>query len=181
VLGRKADIPGLYRQHADELLLFLTRRTADVEIALDLWAETFAVAIEAARKFRGTSDAEAAGWLWGIARKQLAMYYRGGRTERAALDRLKLERPQLGPTVEDQIARRADLSTLRSELAAALATLSADTRAAVEMRIVQELPYEAVASRLEISEPAARARVSRGLQAISGALDHTQIKETIQP
>jgi RNA polymerase sigma-70 factor, ECF subfamily len=161
VLGRKADIPARYRRHADELLVFLTRRTADVEIALDLWAETFAIAIEAARKFRGHSDAEAAGWLWGIARNQLAMYYRGARTERAALDRLKLERPELDPTVEDQIARRADLSALRSELATALATLSTDTPAAVEMRVVHELPYETVASRLEISEQAARASLAR--------------------
>ena len=179
MFGKAADIPALYRCHADELLVFLARRTADVEIALDLWAETFAVAIEGARRYRGNTNAEAAGWLWAIARNQLALYRRG-RTERAALDRLELERPELDRAVEDEIARRADLSVLRGELAEALATLSEDTRAAVEMRVVHELPYEAVASRLQISEPAARARVSRGLQALGVALDHAQIREAYQ-
>ena len=38
------------------------------------------------------------------------------------------------------------------------------------MRVVDDLPYEEVARRLGVSEPTARARVSRGLRALQGAL-----------
>jgi RNA polymerase sigma-70 factor (ECF subfamily) len=175
------DIAELYGRHADDLLLFLVRRTTDVEVALDLWAETFACAIEGARRYRGRTEAEAAGWLWGIARNQLALYYRKGNAERTALDRLGLERPELSPAVEDAIARRAGLDELRRELTEAIAALSDETRAAVEMRVVDELPYPTLATRLQISEAAARARVSRGLAALGAALDHQTIKEAVQP
>ena len=181
MVGKRADIPELYRRHADDLLVFLARRTTDVEIALDLWAETFACAIEGAPGYRGRSDSEAAGWLWGIARNQLALFYRKGKAERAALDRLGLERPELDAAVEDEIARRAGLEQLRRELKRAIAALTDETRAAVEMRVVNELPYATVATRLEISETAARARVSRGLQALGEALDHQMLKEAVQP
>jgi RNA polymerase sigma factor (sigma-70 family) len=180
MIGRRADVPELYRRHADDLLVFLVRRTADVEIALDLWAETFAIAIEGARRYRGKSDAEAAGWLWGIARNQLALYYRRGEAEREAMNRLGLERPEADAAVEEEITRRAELEAIRRELATAIAVLSDETRAAVEMRVVEELPYATVASRLGISEPAARARVSRGLQAMGAALDHLELKEAFR-
>ena len=180
MLGKRADVPELYRRHADDLLVFLVRRTADVEIALDLWAEAFAIAIEGAGRYRGKSDAEAAGWLWGIARNQLALYYRRGRAERAAMNRLGLERPEVDAAVEEEITRRAELETIRRELATALAALPDETRAAVEMRVVEELPYATVASRLGISEPAARARVSRGLQALGAALDHLELQEAFR-
>jgi RNA polymerase sigma-70 factor (ECF subfamily) len=41
----------------------------------------------------------------------------------------------------------------------------------VRLRVVDELPYPDVAARLGISEQAARARVSRALRALAGALD----------
>jgi len=176
-----ADASELYRRHADDLLVFFARRTADVEIALDLWAETFALAVECAARFRGDSEAEGAGWLWGIARNQLALFYRRGHAERAAMDRLCLERPPADPAVEEEITRRAGLQTLRRELERALSALSAETREAVEMRVVHELPYASVALRLGISEGAARVRVSRGLHALGEAIDHQQLTEAYQP
>ena len=36
------DIARLYGRHGDALLMFLIRRTADPDLALDLWSETFA-------------------------------------------------------------------------------------------------------------------------------------------
>jgi RNA polymerase sigma factor (sigma-70 family) len=167
----EADISALYRQHREALLLFLVRRTTDVEVALDLWAETFAQAVAGRKRYRGRSDEQAAGWLYGIARRQLALYYRRGRAERHALDRLRIERPPSDDLVEAEISRRAGLAELRRELALALASLSDDTRRALELRVVDELPYAEVARRLEVSESTARARVSRGLRALGEILD----------
>ena len=173
------DIEVLYAAHGEALLLFLARRTADAEVALDLWAETFAHAAGGLSGFRGGGEAEAAGWLYGIARRRLALYYRRGHAERRALERLKLERPSADAGLLAEIERRAGLSALRAELAPALAQLSPAVRGAVHLRIVDELPYREVAQRLGISERAARARVSRGLSALARLLDTSTIHEAV--
>lgn len=175
----RIDIEELYARHREPLLLFLARRTADPQLALDLWAETFAEAAAGRSRFRGGSDDEAAGWLYGIARRRLALYYRRGRSEQRTLERLKLERPPADPSLLAQIERRAGLGELRAELAGALAELSPAVRDAIALRVVRELPYSEVGQRLGISEQAARARVSRGLGALAGLLDATTIHEAV--
>src|SRR4051794_41839155 len=74
-------IADLYDQHARALLAFLARRAADPEAAVDLLAETFAAAFKDRRRFRGDDPLP---WLYGIARHQLAGYFRRGRVERRA-------------------------------------------------------------------------------------------------
>ncbi len=175
------DIEALYATHREALLLFLVRRTADAQVALDLWAETFGHAAAGLSRFHGGGEAEAAAWLYGIARRRLALYYRRGHAERRALERLRLERPPADPDLLAEIERRAGLSALRVELAAALAQLSPAVRSAVQLRVVDELPYPDVAQRLGISEQAVRARVSRGLAALAGLLDTSTIHEAVTP
>jgi RNA polymerase sigma-70 factor (ECF subfamily) len=173
------EIEALYAAHGEPLLVFLTRRTADPEVALDLWAETFAHAAAGLTRYRGGGDAEAAAWLYGIARRRLALYYRRGHAERRALERLKLERPPADPEVLAELGRRAGLVAVRAELAAALAQLSPAVRDAVQMRVVDELSYPDVAQRLAITEEAARTRVSRGLSALAGLLDRPTIENAV--
>ncbi len=149
----------------------MARRTADPEVALDLWAETFAQACTGRGSFRGTTPAEAAAWLNGIARRQLAQYYRRGRIEQRALRQLQLERPPATPEALADLERRAGLHDLRRELGPALAQLSPSVSSAVRLRVIDEPAYPDLAARLGISEPAARARVSRGLAALADLLD----------
>src|SRR4051812_25843533 len=165
------DVGALYARHQDELLLYLVRRTADVEVALDLWSETFAQALAGRRKYRGSTDAEAAAWLYSIAKNQLARYLRRGYAERRAMHKLGLERPPAGEELLADIWQRAQMDVMRAELAAALATLSEPVREAVKLRVVDERPYGEIARRLEISEQTARARVSRGLSALAEVLE----------
>ena len=174
------DIAQLYARHGDDLLVFLVRRTADPELALDLWAETFAQAIVSAAKYRGTTDDEAAGWLFGIARNQLRHYYRRGQAQRRAMERLGLERPPLGEQTERELLEQAGLAEVRAELAQAVAALSTDLRDAIALRILDERPDADVARRLGISEQAARTRVSRGLRQLATALDPADLKEALQ-
>jgi len=68
--------------------LFFTRRTLDVEVALDLTAETFAQAWRGWRRVRVDSVEEVQGWLFTIARRQLGRYLRRGEVERRALNQL---------------------------------------------------------------------------------------------
>ena len=165
------DVDALYASHRDGLLVFLVRRTADTEVALDLWAETFAQAVASHRRYRGTTEAEAAAWLYTIAKRQLALYYRRGKAEQRAMRRLGLERPAATPELIEEIEARAGLEDVRRELGEALASLSDNVRDAIRLRIVDELSYAEVARSLRISEQAARARVSRGLAALADLLE----------
>ena len=81
--------------HFEDLLRYLTRRTCDAEAGLDLTAESFAQAYLSRRRFRGSTEGEAAAWLYRIAKRQLARYFRKGAAEQRALRRLGLERPEL--------------------------------------------------------------------------------------
>ena len=54
------EVAELYDRHAEAILAFLVRRTWDPEVAVDILAETFAVALEGRHRFRGR-DREAAG------------------------------------------------------------------------------------------------------------------------
>ena len=165
------DVDALYASHRDGLLVFLVRRTADTAVALDLWAETFAQAVASRRRYRGTTEAEAAAWLYTIARRQLALYYRRGKAEQRAMQKLGLERPAASPELIEEIEARAGLEDVRRELGEALASLSDNVRDAIRLRIVDELSYAEVARSLRISEQAARARVSRGLAALADLLE----------
>jgi RNA polymerase sigma factor (sigma-70 family) len=171
------DLEALYHQHNRALLRWFARRTADAEVAMDLWAETFAQATLSAPRFRGATPADAAGWLYAIARHQLALYQRKGAAEDRALRKLGLERPPAGPDVLAQVERETSLPDLRRELDSALISLSDRQRDAVELRVVLGLTYTEVARRLDITETAARARVSRSLQALAESLDPEAIGE----
>ena len=170
-MAQQLDTEVLYERQSDAVLRWFARRTADPQVALDLWAETFAQAVAGARRFRGNTADDEAAWLFAIARNQLAGYLRRGYAEQRAVHKLGIERPPVDDALLADVERRAGLTDLRTELAAALSTLTDETRRAVALRVVDELPYPAVADRLGITEVAARARVSRGLQSLARILD----------
>src|ERR1700722_10553416 len=91
----REGLGALYRDEAERLLAFFVRRTYDPQLALDLIGETFARAFERGQRFHGSSEREAAAWLWGIARHVLADAMRRGRAERRAVRRLGLQTPLL--------------------------------------------------------------------------------------
>ena len=68
--------------------------TGSTEVANDLTAETFAQALVSLRRFRGSTEAEAVAWLYGIAHNLLRQYRRRERVESSA-------RKRLGMTVRD--------------------------------------------------------------------------------
>lgn len=166
-----------YAEHSQRLLVFLTRRVLDVEVALDLMSETFAVALERRRSFRGTSREEEIGWLYAIARTQLSRYWRDGATERRALRRLGLEGAQLSDPEIEHIERRAGLSDLVTHVNGALSSLPPEQQEAIRLRVIEELDYAAIAGRAGISQQTARARVSRGLRALAIEIDAKQSAE----
>jgi RNA polymerase sigma factor (sigma-70 family) len=160
-----------YERNAELVLLFFTRRTLDVEVSVDLTAETFAQAWRGWRGVRVDSQGEVQGWLFTIARRQLGRYLRRGVVERRALTQFGWSRRDLADDEIAEIERAAGLQAVRQALGVELQKLGEDQRAALQLRVVDELPFQEVAQRLGISEPTARARVSRGLRALAVALE----------
>lgn len=166
-------ISRLYSEHARGLLRFCARRTLDPESAVDLVAECFAVAFEQRRRYRGTSDEEALGWLYGIARNLVANHHRSGAVHKRAVVRLGVERRELRSEEIERIDELAGLAGLRGDVAKGLEVLPLAQREALQLRVVDELDYPEIAARLGVSEQVVRARVSRGLRALERLLGET--------
>ena len=167
------ELGAAYRRDGRRLLVWLTRRTYDAQLAVDLVGETYARALASRRRFTGdpADDEAVAAWTWGLARNVLGDARRRGHAERRALRRLGAEPPPLEPEELRRIEELADLGSLRVALAGALEELSGEQREAVRLRVVEELDYPVVAARLGVTEATARARVSRGLRLLAVALD----------
>jgi RNA polymerase sigma-70 factor, ECF subfamily len=161
------DITRLYGREARELLVFFARRVFDPEAAVDLVGETFAAAFEDREQFRGGSEPEAVGWLYGIARHRLSGYLRRGSVERRAMSRLGVERRALSDPEYERIEELSVTADLRDSVRARMEQLAPGLREAVRLRVVEECRYNEVAAALDISEENARARVSRGLRALA--------------
>jgi RNA polymerase sigma-70 factor, ECF subfamily len=170
VLGR-TELAELYTTQSAAMLVYFTRRCYDAQLAVDLVGETFAAAHAKRTRFRGASEGEAAAWLWAIARNTLNDALRRGHAERRALRRMGVERLVLADAELARVEELAGLADLRVVVAAAMERLAPEQREALRLRVVQELSYPEVAARLEISQAAARARISRGLRALGVALD----------
>ena len=148
----------LYDRYARRIHGYHVRRTRDPHAAHDLTAETFAQAWLARRRFRDRAGGSAGPWLFGIARNLLAQSVRRRRIELQACERIGL----LERLDEPRATAEPDEVWLEG-LDEALAELPAGERDAVELRVIDGLPYDVVAADLATSEGAARVRVARGL------------------
>lgn len=95
LLARTPDEPEafgvFYDRFERQVLAFVSRATGQSEVAADLTAEVFAAALVGASGFRPELGS-AQGWLFGIARHQLARAWERGRVEDRARRRLGTSR-----------------------------------------------------------------------------------------
>lgn len=161
----------VYEREREAVIVFVARRTLDVAVAADLTAETFALALRSWARLRGRSEAEMRGWLFTVARRQVSQYLRRCAVERRAVERLGIRVPVMHEDDVTAIEALAGLAELREALGVELRRLSREQRDALQLRVVEDRPYDDVARTLGISEQAARARVSRGLRALAQALE----------
>lgn len=102
-------------------------------------------------------------WLFGIARNEMAMFWRSDSVRKRAISRLAVERPSLDDESLERIDALVDADRARAELIAALKALPDHERDAVMYRYIAERDYPEIATALGISVGAARVRVHRGL------------------
>ncbi len=157
----------LYRRHVGAVNGFFRARAPDA--AGELTAETFAQAVLSLRRFRDEAGGTALPWLYGIARNLLRRYFVTERIQSDARRRLGMPIRSYELDLEET-NERLDAERYAPALAAALDSLPTGQREALQLRVLDDLPYREVAGSLGCSEVAARIRVTRALSALSRAL-----------
>jgi len=165
----------LYRRHASTVHAWFRRRLEWA--ASDLTAETFAQAWLSRRSFRDDADGSALPWLFGIAHNVARESARRNDVETRARRRLGLPTDLAS---EDGYAAVEERLSPRAALADALESLTEQEREALELRVVDELSYSDVASRLGVRPAAARLRVSRALR-ITGSTRRSRTGTGLPP
>jgi RNA polymerase sigma-70 factor (ECF subfamily) len=158
-----------YRRHVRAVLAYLLSRTRRAEVAADLCAEVFAVALERPQAFdarRGPARA----WLLTMASSRLLDSVRRGKIEDRARRRLGIPPRALTDRDLERIEELVDLSR-GLQASALVADLPAHQRAAVLARVVHERDYGEIAADLQVSESVVRQRVSRGLAVVRTRLE----------
>ena len=163
----------LYDRHSAAILSYFYRRTFEAHTAADLTAETFAVAFERRGRYRFQGP-PGVGWLYGIARRELAGYRRRRRIELRAVQRLGVQLPALDEESIERIEAHVDNQAYRRQLEEALGRLSVGQRRAVQLRVADDLDYRSLAAELGCSEATARVRVHRGLTRLADLLEVTR-------
>jgi RNA polymerase sigma-70 factor (ECF subfamily) len=147
------------RRHSDALARWLQAELRDDTAAAELLAETLSEAWFARGRFRDPGDGDAGAWLFGIAKNLVRRLHRDRAIERRA-------RLRLGLPVPDEEATAVLDRVAAAQQAVSLDELPAEQRAALELRIVDDLDYAEIGERLHITPEGARTRVFRALGAL---------------
>jgi RNA polymerase sigma-70 factor, ECF subfamily len=153
----------------DDLLKYFYRRCFDAHAANDLAQETLARALVHLDRFdpaRGNGTQ----WLWGIAHRELLTWFRRGKAEARARERVGMRLLPLPDDALEHIESLVDAEDRQAALGEAMAGLSPSLRRTVELRVGQDLGYEELAVELGCSVGAARVRVARALAQLHDAL-----------
>jgi RNA polymerase sigma-70 factor (ECF subfamily) len=144
------------RTYADVYTLAY-RLTGNEEDARDVAQEACLRAWRGVRKFRG--DSRFSTWMYRItancASTLLARRSKGSHEELSADEAVVDQRPEVDPEA------MAEAGYVRDRMTAALAELPPRLRAVVVLRDIYDLPHEAIAAELGISEEAAKVRLHR--------------------
>ncbi len=149
------DIGLLYQQHGGEVLNYLARRCPEAA-AQDLLQETFLQVVRSADRLESVTMPRA--WLFGIARKMVALHFR--RLAKAEPARETV--PETGAAADED--RR--LPAMRE----AIEKLAPELRETLELRLTDELSYEEIASVLGIPIGTVRSRLHHAVRHLRTAL-----------
>ena len=155
--GQREAFDELVRATYADAYTLAYRLTGNEEDARDVVQEAYLRAYKGLKRFRG--EASFTTWMYRItancASTHLARRSRDRHDELGDDAALVDERPEADPEA------RLGAADERAQLHAALQCLSPEMRAVVVLRDVYDLPHEAIAAELGISEGAAKVRLHR--------------------
>lgn len=173
LLLRSRDDPAAFRAFYDQwstaVLAYFQRRVHDPDLALELTAETFAVAFEKRARFIWMGKSPGA-WLFGIAKRILFRHLRHQSVEGRAVQRMGIQIPKPDADSFDRIEDLLDGERLRALVFDALEACRPADREILTLHILQELTYPEVAAELGCTVNNARVRVHRALARIEEQL-----------
>jgi RNA polymerase sigma-70 factor, ECF subfamily len=155
--GDREAFDELVRVTYAETYTLAYRLTGNEEDARDVVQEAYLRAYRGLRRFRG--DAQFSTWMYRITANCAATLL--GRRARHRHDELDDTVPVADPHPDHDPQLRADAGDLRDRLRVALDDLPPRLRQVVVLRDVYDLPHEAIAAELGISESAAKVRLHR--------------------
>ncbi len=155
--GDRSAFDQLVRATYAEAYTLAYRLTGNEEDARDVVQEAYLRAYKGIGRFRG--DAAFSTWLYRITANCAATYL--GKRAKQRHEDIDEQAPVADERPESDPSQRADTADERRRLTEALAQLPADMRAVVVLRDVYDLPHEAIAAELGISEGAAKVRLHR--------------------
>ena len=159
--------------YADTYALAL-RLTANEEDAKDVVQEAYLRAYRGLKRFRG--EASFTTWLYRITANCATTYLtKRSRHRHEDLDGEAADLGDLRPDVDPEA--RAEAAVLRGRVTAALETLPPRLRSVVVLRDIYDLPHEAIAAELGISEAAAKVRLHRARLRLRSQLFPTRGEE----
>jgi RNA polymerase sigma-70 factor (ECF subfamily) len=155
--GDQQAFEALVRATYAETYTLAYRLTGDEEDARDVMQESYLRAYRGLKRFRG--DAQFTTWLYRIT-ANCASTHRSRRAKHRH-DELADDAPLADTNPDVDPAARTDATAVRERLGVALQGLPPRLRAVVVLRDVYDLPHEAIAAELGISESAAKVRLHR--------------------
>ena len=142
--------------HAD-IYTLAYRLTGDEEDARDVVQDAYFRAFRSIKRFRG--DARFSTWMYRITANCAATHL--ARRSKARHEELSDDEPLPDPRLEIDPESMAEAGALRDRVSEALAELPPRLRAVIVLRDIYDLPHEAIASELGITESAAKVRLHR--------------------
>ncbi|MBW8825867.1 MAG: RNA polymerase sigma factor [Acidobacteria bacterium] len=155
--GDRAAFEELVRATSAETYTLAYRLLGNEEDARDVVQETYLRAYKGIERFRG--DSQFSTWLYRITANCAATYL--GRRARHRHDELSDEAPLADVSPDRDPQGLAMASNLRDRLNEALEQLPPRLKAVIVLRDVYDLPHEAIAAELGITESAAKVRLHR--------------------
>jgi RNA polymerase sigma-70 factor (ECF subfamily) len=171
--GDRHAFDDLVRVTYAETFTLALRLTGNEEDARDVVQEAYIRAFKGLSRFRG--DAQFSTWMYRITANCANTHLTKRTKHRHELlddtDPLADERPASDPQLQ------ADGSDLRRRLTGALADLPPKLRQVVVLRDIYDLPHEAIAAELGISETAAKVRLHRARRKLREDLFPPRLEE----
>jgi len=165
------DFGVLYRQYLPRVLNYVRMRVGDEPLAQDLTAATFERAFAKRGQLR---DHDAfAGWLFRIARNEVAQHYRrqGGRGEQVDLA-AAYGVPAEGPLPEEEALKQQELAVLL----AAVQRLSTREQEIIGLKFVAGLTNRAIARAMRLSEGNVAVILYRAIRRLRATLSVEEVR-----
>jgi RNA polymerase sigma-70 factor (ECF subfamily) len=155
--GDSAAFGELVKATAADLYTLAYRLTGDEEDARDVVQDACIRAFKSIKRFRG--EARFSTWMYRITANCAATHM--ARRAKNRHEELSNDEPIADPRPEIDPEGMAETGMLRNRVSEALAELPPRLRAVVVLRDIYDLPHEAIASELGITESAAKVRLHR--------------------